>query len=408
MNKRLTILLSILTLCLMAFTLFSCGSGGGGGGGGSADNSASGETGSIAVLITDAPTDDYLEINITIKKIELLSDEGHVTIFSEDNPADYLRIDLLDLRNETSLLSIEENIPAIAYNKIRLTLDEAVLIDNNHVPHQLNVKTGNDKLDLNPKGKFFVKPGEMLTLYLDIDLSKDDKAIHVIETGTGEYKLRPEVFVEILDVDEMMKIMRFTGIVSNKGDNTFRLCSLGSESDKSDDSSYSVSYMEKDMCILVHVTGGTSFFQEADGEPVSFLELKNEDKVTVIGFFKVLSSLTVTDEHADIGFDAVVVEIGYFTRLKGTITSGVPIGGNHFVFEIAQGQTYEVGFEMTVDVQDKTKIYTWDGDKISESGIDFIVKDRPVEIDGILVKQGTDVVLNSAFILIDIPQSDPI
>jgi hypothetical protein len=387
MKNIYKILPAILLSLLMAFSMLSCGSGGGSGG------SSGGEgpgTGSVAILLTDAPTDDFLEINLTIIKIELLSDNGHVTVFSADQQTDPLEIDLLDLKNETELILIKNSVPAITYNKIRLTLSQAVLIDLIGDPHVLNLP-GNNKLDLNPQDDFSVKPGEMLALQVDLDANN---AIHVVISGNNKtYHLRPVVFIDIIDAVDTEKIMRITGTVHNIYADKFKLCDIINP-DKN-------TAYDKNICVYVYVTPKTSFFSAVDGEPISFQDLKLYDIVTAIGFYKAVStSSSLNNNGPNIGLDAVVVEVGKFLKLKGTIRTVDQINGQ-FTFEVAPDQGYGTGnYTATVLVQNETKIYTWDGDDILEADFNAIITNRLAEVDGIM---GNPDELNSSFILIDIP-----
>ena len=107
--------------------LLSCG--GGGGGGGTVNNpSATLQTntvqaGSVAVLLTDNPTDEFSEINITVTGVELLSDEAKVMLFSGEKT-----FDLLKLQNESSLFSVSSDVPPAWYNKIRLHVSKMELV----------------------------------------------------------------------------------------------------------------------------------------------------------------------------------------------------------------------------------------------------------------------------------------
>lgn len=391
MKNRITVLLSFLTLCLMAVTLFSCGSGGGSGG--SADNSESQETGSVAVLLTDAPTDDFAEINITIEKIELFSDDLHVTLFSADKPEDYLKVDLLDLKNETSLLTIGNNIPAITYHKIRLTVYELELVDNNgnifSSPNDVKLP-GNRKIDLNPREPFSVTSGKMLVLQLDLDA---EKSIHVIEhSNPVKYNFRPVVFIDIIGDIEQGKLIRIKGIVRDidRTHNTFKLCP-----DNSDIESYhSTNNNENntECCITVHVSNNTSFFDiSVHGNPVTFGDLTEESSATVIG------SRNIENNSCSMGLDAIVVEIGDFVKLMGTIRSVVG-SDDRFDFMVDPDQEYESPDPISVQLQLGTKIYSSSGDLLTK---DHIEPDKRAEIDGKIISEssGPDT-LNAAFMSI--------
>ncbi|MCK5344880.1 MAG: DUF4382 domain-containing protein, partial [Candidatus Heimdallarchaeota archaeon] len=284
MKNKISILLSLLISFVMAAGLLSCGSGGSSGGDGPG-------TGSVALLLTDSSSndisaasleadnislvssdiaDDFSEINLTIRKIELLSDNGHVTIFSEDNEANYIHLDLLDLKkenNETFLITLKHNVPAGTYNKIRLTITKIVLVAKNGdvFSSDDDVKIlANGKVDLNPRRQFTVHPGKTLTLQID----PQENAIKVIENGKG-YQLRPEVFVDIVDFVKIRKFIRMTGIVSNKDDEKFKLCSLVRDHYNDTDSDYDNNHhMARDICIYVYFSDNTSFFRASDGEPV--------------------------------------------------------------------------------------------------------------------------------------------
>ena len=96
MKTYINKLLFVTFLLFAALFLASCGSGSGSGSGSeakvlpvTADN-----TGSVAILLTDSPTNDFSEINITVTKIELMSDSSKATVFSGNRI-----INLLDLNN---------------------------------------------------------------------------------------------------------------------------------------------------------------------------------------------------------------------------------------------------------------------------------------------------------------------
>ena len=119
MNNSISVtrLLTIFFLGLVFTVLAACGSGG-------SDNTdtsniASG-TGSVALLLTDAPSDIFEEINITVVKAEIMSDNGRVTIFQGERTFNLL--DLTDAR----IFAVHEGIASGTYNKIRLTLKDRV------------------------------------------------------------------------------------------------------------------------------------------------------------------------------------------------------------------------------------------------------------------------------------------
>ena len=388
-------------LLLIFFSLISCGSGSGSGSGSSSSQGPApadtSNTGSVAILLTDSPTDDFSEINITVTKIELLSDESKVTVFSGIK-----EIDLLDLKNETALFSIENNVPAAWYNKIRLTVTNVELIDKDGQPVTKPVKLpGNGKIDLNPRAPFSVVPGEVLTIQLDLDAEKSLK----LDENKNKYVFRPVVFIDIIGSVPPEKMIRVKGIVHDIDlvNNTFRLCP-----DKNDVDSYtgaSSDDVNDSCCVTIYVSDETSFFSAfMHGNPVPFEDLTEGASATVIGFYRMDSS-TYTDRFYRMGVDAAVVQIGYFTKLKGMILSEVDPVTKQFDFLIDPDQEVESADPIKVKLQTGTKIYAHNGDALEESAI---IGNRRAEIDGKLLLDPNPAVLNASFVSIDMgsPLSD--
>ena len=164
MNTTISMLNKFVAATVMVLFLAACG--GGGGGGDSASNTvSSGGTGSVGLLLTDGPTDDFDAVNITVVKAELLSDSGRFTIFEGEET-----VNLLDYRDDARIFSLHPSVPAGTYEKIRLTLSniELVKCEDGAVIQPIDVDTcintiadsdqprlkGNNKLDLNPQGDF--------------------------------------------------------------------------------------------------------------------------------------------------------------------------------------------------------------------------------------------------------------
>ena len=102
---------------LVALLVVACGGGSGG------SSAVSGGTGSVAIAMTDGAAEDFDEINVTVVKIELLSDSGRVTIYEGDKT-----FNLLDLADKAELFAIRDGVPAGRYSKIRLTLTKIELV----------------------------------------------------------------------------------------------------------------------------------------------------------------------------------------------------------------------------------------------------------------------------------------
>ena len=117
---RLVLLTAIFSVVGLLFV--ACG-GGGGGSSSSSVSPVSAGAGTVAIAMTDGAAEDFDEINVTVVKIELLSESGHVTVY-EGNKT----FNLLDLADESRLFAIRNQVPAGTYSKIRLTLTEIELV----------------------------------------------------------------------------------------------------------------------------------------------------------------------------------------------------------------------------------------------------------------------------------------
>ncbi len=145
----------------------------------------------MTVKLTDAPG-DYQEVNIDLVGVEIHyedefdSEEGWLIL--ETYQGIY---DLLELQNNvTAVIADEDDLPNGKITQIRLILgdENTVVIDNIVYPLELSSqdKTGL-KLNLDSK----VKRWKDLELILDFDAEKS-----IVETGVGQYKLKPVVEVK--------------------------------------------------------------------------------------------------------------------------------------------------------------------------------------------------------------------
>ncbi|NIN19515.1 MAG: DUF4382 domain-containing protein, partial [Candidatus Aminicenantes bacterium] len=130
--------------------------------------------GSLALFITDGPTEDFKQVNITINKISLISDNlPPVDIYSGER-----RVDLLSLQDEQDLFMIHEGVLGGVYHKIRLEISnpEFVPFEGEAISGDQIHLVANGKLDLVSKNGFHVIPEETLSIQLDIDA---EKSIHI-------------------------------------------------------------------------------------------------------------------------------------------------------------------------------------------------------------------------------------
>ena len=73
-------------------------------------------SGSVAIMLTDGPAETYDHIWVWITEISLLPDDGEdpVVVFESDDPEGW-RVDLLDLRDQEAMVTVNDNIPAGHY-----------------------------------------------------------------------------------------------------------------------------------------------------------------------------------------------------------------------------------------------------------------------------------------------------
>jgi len=403
MKNKKNIVFLLLILALTTFILSSCGGGGGGGGGFIPSVTGSAGTGSVAILLTDNFTEEFSKIIVTITKIELLSEHGKYTVFSGRR-----KFDFLNLRNETTLLGIEDRVPAMCYEKIRLTVEDVKLFDANGDPILEPVAlTGNNKIDLNPRQDFCLAAGKSLTIQLDLDAKNS-----LIKQNNNRYKFDPVVFIDIIGNLPPDKLVRVPGIIHHidEAARQFTLCPITVEG-------LTELHHDNDSCITVSVLNDTSIFHaDSNGRPASFEDLKLRDRVTAIGFFSRMSCPYNDHDDSDSDFDhdndacrvldAVVVEIGEFQKIKGTVLTEVDTTTEPYSFMLTlnPGQLPVTGDQIKVVLQDDTKIYSVKHGEL----VDWrsLVPGSSVEIDGIALDSDDPDTepdfINAVFILIDL------
>ena len=165
------------------------------GGGGGSSTSSSG-TGSVALFLKDGPADDYDNIWMWVTEVSIIPPEGSgrspVVIYQSRDPRGY-RVDLLAYRDWDFLLTLRHRVPVGLYEKVRLKVSN--IVSEGGECHLEMIKIPSGKIDLNPREQFEVKPGETLTIRLDIDANK---SINIHPAGkSGKCIFRPVVFVDI-------------------------------------------------------------------------------------------------------------------------------------------------------------------------------------------------------------------
>jgi len=400
--RSLSRLFRLITIPVLSLFLFACG--GGGSGGGVTTVSPAG-TGTVTLLVTDGPSDDFDAINLTVVKAELLSERGRVTLFSGNKT-----FDLLQLANVTEIFSVT-HVPTGTYNKIRLTLTRIELVkkDGTKVYPKL---PGNGKLDLNPRGSFVVSPGATILIQLDMDAEKSVKVTH---SGNGDsYQFRPVVFVKIVTDQYGTKLVRLRGSVNNLDtlEAMFDLCrievqGLLLDDDEEDGQPY---------CVMVNTAQAPASFFDTNGDPANINSFKNGDIVTAVGRFA-FDGATIasskdnkrgddsssddnsSDDSNDRGDMVLIAEViwqGDSAEVRGIARSEVTTdtdSGAWFKLEVLAGQGYAFDAPIPVILQQGTKLFNRAGLPVDESAIqdgvrakvDGVFRNKPIELKAALV-----------------------
>jgi hypothetical protein len=192
MTKRMFLTLLFIVLMLVPLSLYLAGCGSGGGESGTVTPIESTSTGSVTVLIADGPADDYDSIVITVTEVSLIpaeEDADPVVIYESDGE----EIDLLKYRDEDLVFTVNNDVPAGDYEKVRLRVSD---IRSEGGPcDELSIKLPSGKIDLNPGETFTVAEDTALLIRLDIDANK---SLQLHQAGkSGKCIFRPVVFVEI-------------------------------------------------------------------------------------------------------------------------------------------------------------------------------------------------------------------
>jgi hypothetical protein len=368
MNRELTIkrFLSAFFLTLFFVFISSCG----GGSGGSDSSVSPAGSGDVALLLTDAPSDIFEEINITVVKAELLSDSGNVTIFEGNRTFNLLNL------TDAKMFAIRQGVPAGTYSKIRLTLTDMELVDYNDTDNPADDFTdhpklpGNGKLDLNPQGDFRITSGTTLVIQIDMDANK---SIHIVEKGNkDEYQFRPVVFVDIVTDSFEERYVQMHGVIDDidSGERTFELCD-SSIPVQIDENSWDVNSRG---CVDVETTDDTALF-DINGMPAVFGDLVEGEQATVFGHLRrdPYDDLDDDDDRQlnDLVLVASLIELGpesAFQKLTGTAGSTVD-GNQQFTMDVDPGQGLTTPLTLTVQIQDGTRLIDLQGNPVDEADI---------------------------------------
>lgn len=345
----------ILVLFGLSVFLAACG------GSGSSGPEAQ-ETGTVALLFTDLPTDDLREINFDVVEATLIGDQGQQAVYSGNT-----RVNLLDLENYSVPIALGE-VAAGTYTKLRLQIANFEIIDNageRHTPRP----PANGRIDLLEPGGIEVVPGRTLVAHVDMDANK---SIHAVQTGNGKYRLRPVVRVRFMLGGLPNELVRIEGQVEDVDPDTgnFVLCALNN----------------MDACIEVSLADDACVF-DTDGIPI---EPVDADTITAGEPLVVIGTYVDTDGDGTPGIEAIIVEKGAAGQVKGIVTAVPDADGQFLMIE-------QNGVETTVELQPGcTRIFGPDGEVLTPDALQI---GQGIEVEG--VTSGDPAMLRAALIVLD-------
>jgi hypothetical protein len=412
-TKRFSTLLGLLLVLASGMMLVACGPSG------SSPAGDSNGSGRVGIVITDGPSSEFAEVNVTITQISLIPaddylNNGPVVVFQGEE-----KVNLLDLANFSELFALSDQVPAGSYEKIRLQLKQPDGIELVRKDPQGNVietlyppLTGNGKLDLNPRTTFQVQPN--LTLYLQVDFDAD-KSIHIVHTGNGGYRFRPVVFVDMVDSQFSGKLVRHFGYVRDLDvtNHQFRLCAQSTSVDNGTATATTagVSPYHYDGCIRVSTVNASVF--QTDGAPVDLTALQNDAPLTAIGFVRSYDEAETSSDNTDgdttasvarsgqssgdgheMRLYAEVIELGAagsFAVVDGIVASEPQAADDRFDLD-----TSDAGV-IGVQLQTGTKVFSRRGERLDYQGIS---NGLPAAVDGVYAVDDASL-LNSALVIVD-------
>jgi hypothetical protein len=377
-------------------------------------------TGSVGILLTDGPTDQFAEINATITEISLLGGGSPRVIFSGT-----ATVNLLALESHSELFALADDVAPGTFNKIRLTLSALELVRRDaagNVTARIRPPLpGNGKLDLNPRGSVRVVPGQTLLIELDLDMNK---SIHFVNNGK-ELRFRPVIFVRILNDTAKSRLVRLSGIIRDleTEPRAFDLCAAMQDAPRLRiETAMHSGRREKCIEVLLDEATGVS---GPNGAPIDFDALVEGDPATAVGHLRRNDDDDSSsgrgngddddddedeDEDEDdedghdgsVRLDAVVIEAGKpgtFVQLNGTIDTALDTATDRFDFLVGAGQGFTPDTTLSALVQEGTRIFARDGTELDEAAIKVDVE---ATLDGVLQLSSTaDDTLRTALIVVD-------
>jgi len=156
------------------------------------------ETGTLRMILVDAPADlegvESLEIVFDRVMVhrgicqEEDSTDGWITVLCDTLPVEQRTFDLMELVNGDFGILCEDDLEAGAYTQIRIIIESATLVVDGE-PQTLFIPSG-EQSGIKLVGGFKVDPDVITELTLDFDVAK---SLHEAPPGSGRYILRPTI-----------------------------------------------------------------------------------------------------------------------------------------------------------------------------------------------------------------------
>lgn len=367
--------LRTLALCVLAATGLALAGCNDSSSGDTSRTGNGGGTGSVGLLFTDAPTDEFDGMIVHLRSVSLLpADDGdHVSIFEGEES-----FDLLALENYTDLFAFAEEVPAGDYSKVRLRVDGIDLVnydEDGEISRSVPARVvANGKVDLNPRGPLRVETDETLLLRLDMDARR---SVQVTRAGaSGMYIFRPVVFVDVARdvIDD--RLIRVHGEIDevDPGAGELRLCRL--------QRLHSDSGIFHDGCVTVALDTDGAIFSADDGRPIDIANVDVGERATALGRFS-----RVNGERR---LDALLVQLGgrsAITRLSGFVHASPEDGTFQMVPDPGQGLVIDNG-PLAVELQEGTAVIRRDGTRVDPAEV--LVPGTPVRAEGVLALSAED------------------
>lgn len=342
-------------------------------------------TGNVAVVITDAPTDIYNRVEISLTEMILIGAGGQTELYNGPE----ITFDLLEM-SEWGDLAFNSQVLAGTYNKIRLQITEINLYQEGEPdPDTIQNLPANGKIDLNPRGPFDVSPGVTTVIKLDIDAQR---SFLPAQTGMGKMRFRPIIFVEIFHDETILprRLVRAFGEVQEGSihnvSSSFRLCDLQFISQTN-----GVSLGSPDECISVHADGSPGIFDET-GIEIEDFENSIEEKqlLTAIGWLN-----DTNDPLAYLALQSIVLELGPresstttgWDTTHGSVQSDLSPCPLDQCFDFDPSGDDPSVTTVVTRMQPATQVYQADGAKLTQADVSM---DDSGSIDGKLDSNGQE------------------